>query len=168
MNWKSYTLVSGAGVLATWFAASQPTAPGNVPPPQPREAAGVAATASDIEQQAARLQARLQQHARYQAPARNLFRFTDGAAVRPVTPASGPAADTPLPPAPITPAPPIKLAAIATEGEARTAVLSTPGGIVLARRGDEVLGRFRVAAVDEDAVEIVAIADGAVTRLPLR
>jgi hypothetical protein len=168
MNWKSYTLVSGAGVLATWFAASQPAAPGRVMPAQPREAAGVQAAASDIEQQADRLQARLQQHALYREPQRNLFRFSE-----PVAPRQAPVAAAPPPvtvadpePAPLPPA--IRLTAIAVDADVRTAVLSTPAGVVLAREGDDVLGRFRLAKVEEDAVEVVTISDGVTTRLTLR
>jgi hypothetical protein len=37
-----------------------------------------------------------------------------------------------------------------------------------AREGDEVLERFRVSTVAEDAVEIVTIADGVAERLTLR
>ena len=75
MTWKSYALMSGAGVLSMWFVAQPSTMPGGVTPAQPRQAAGAPAAASDIEEQANRLQARLQQEALYREPGRNLFRF---------------------------------------------------------------------------------------------
>jgi hypothetical protein len=170
MNWKSYTLVSGAGVLATWFAASQPQAPGRVQPAQPREAAGAAAAASDIEQQAARLQARLQNAVIYREPERNLFRFAERPAPSPATtPAAG---VTPVVEPFVAPPLPLKLTGVAAdregEGATRTAVLGTPDGVVLAREGDTVLERYRVTKIEEEAVELVTIADGVAVRLTLR
>ena len=172
MNWKSYTIVSGAGVLATWFATAEPQTPGRMQPAQPREAAGAPAAASDIEQQAARLQARLQNAVVYHEPERNLFRF---AAPRR---AASPAVTTPANEAApvfeslVPPPLPLKLTGVAAdregEGATRTAVLSTPGGVVLAREGETVLDRFRVEKIDEDAVELVTIADGLSIRLTLR
>jgi hypothetical protein len=169
MNWKSYSVVSGAGLLATWLATSQPRVPGNVTPEQPREAAAAVAAASDIERQAERLQARLQNHARYREPARNLFRFSDRGPARVSAAPPAEASIAPLPePAPVVPALPLKLTGIAMDGETRTAILSTPAGVVLAREGEDLLERFRVSKVEEDAVEIVTISDGVMTRLALR
>ena len=175
MTWKSYALMSGAGVLSMWFAAGQPsTMPGGVTPAQPREAAGAAAAVSDIEEQANRLQARLQREAYYREPGRNLFRFGS----KPAPPRSTPPPVVEIPPSPVVeqpPAPPplpMRLAGVATDQNGaettRTAVLSTFSGVVLARPGDEVLGRFRVTAVEEDAVELVTIADGTPVRLTLK
>jgi hypothetical protein len=171
MTWKSYAVVSGAGVLSMWFATSHPSPmPGNRTPAQPRAAAGAAAAAPDIEEQAARLQARLQQEAYYRAPSRNLFRFAE----RPVPPPLVlpiPEVEAPQ----IAPAPPplpLKLAGIASDqgaaGLVHTAILSTPAGVVFARAGDEVLGQFRVVKVEDNAVELVKISDGVVVRLSLR
>jgi hypothetical protein len=172
MNWKSYTLASGAGLLATWFAAAPSSMPERVPPAQPSEASGVSAAASDIEQEASRLQARLQQESFYRAPARNPFRFVDRRATAALA-AAAPLDETP--PAPVVAAPPplpVKLAGIASDeepgGTVRTAILSTPNGVVLARVGDEVMGLFRLSSVDEDGVDLVTIADGVPVRLTLR
>jgi len=172
MTWKAYSVMSGVGVLSMWFAASLPSPlPGSVPPPQPREAAAAAAAASEIEEQANRLQARLQQEALYREPGRNLFRFvpkrapqaaSSAAAAIPALPAFEPAAPAPLP---------MRLAGIAADQDGtvivRTAILSTFSGVILARAGDEVLGRFRVKAVEEDAVELVTLADGTEITLTL-
>ena len=175
MTWKSYALVSGAGVLSMWVVAAPPSRmPGGMTPAQPREATGAAAAASDIEEQANRLQARLQQEALYREPGRNLFRFA------PPKPQARSGASTiteaPLPLAPqsaTAPPPlPMRLAGVAVDqnGDAtvRTAILSTFSGVVLARPGDEVLDRFRVTAVEEEAVDLVTLADGTPVRLTLK
>ena len=167
MTWKYYAAMSGAGVLA-WLAAAPPsTMPRSVTPEQPREAVGVTAAASDIEQQASRLQARLRSEALYREPGRNLFRFSNRREAAP----SAVAAPVVLPAAPLEPLapapPPMKLSGVATDADVRTAVFSTPGGVVLARAGDEVLGRYRVSTIDETSVEIVTIADGVSFRLTL-
>jgi hypothetical protein len=173
MTWKSYALVSGAGVLSMWFVAAPPSRmPGRVTPTQPRAAAGAAAAAVDIEEQANRLQARLQQEALYREPGRNLFRFAPKPEPRPAAAAP----EVPVPAVPQLPAPPpplpMRLAGVAVDqnGDAivRTAILSTFSGVVLARPGDEILDRFRVTAVEEEAVDLVTLADGTPVRLTLK
>jgi hypothetical protein len=47
----------------------------------------------------------------------------------------------------------------------RTAILSTSGGVVLARTGDDVAGRYRVASIDENAVELTDTVTGVTRRL---
>lgn len=175
MTWKSYVL-TGASVVATWLAAATPShMPVNMAPAQPREAAGAIAAASDIEQQVAHLQARLQQEALYRTPGRNLFTFAN----RPAAAVSGGAEIVPqaLPeqPQPVVPATPVvKLVGIADDGMAgngpagRTAILGTPTGVVLVHAGDDVLGLFRVSTVDADAVNLVTLTDGVALRLSLR
>jgi len=173
MTWKSYIVMSGAGVLSMWFVASLPSRmPGSVPPPQPREAAAAAAAASEIEEQANRLQARLQQEALYREPGRNLFRFSPKRA--PQATSSEVVAIPPLPELePTSPPPlPLRLAGIAADQEGteivRTAILSSFSGVILARPGDDVLGRFRVTAVEDEAVELVTLSDGTPVRLTLK
>jgi hypothetical protein len=173
MTWKSYALVSGAGALSMWMATAPPShIPGSVTPEQPRAAAGAVTAGSDIEEQANRLQDRLQQEARYREPGRNLFRFAPKPAVRPAEPASAQPPVLPVPELPTAPPPlPIRLAGVATDQDGdttvRTAILSTFSGVVLARPGDHVLDRFRVTDVEEDAVDLVTIADGTPVRLTL-
>ena len=66
----------------------------------------------------------------------------------------------------------MRLAGVATDQNGdettRTAVLSTFSGVILARPGDEILGRFRVTAIEEEAVELVTISDGTMVRLTLK
>ncbi len=173
MTWRSYALVSGAGVLSMWFAGALPSRmPGSVTPTQPRDATAAATAASEIEEQANRLQARLQQETLYRESGRNLFRFAPKPVARPAPPVTAEPAPLPLPEVPAAPSPlPMKLAGVAADetesGIVRTAILSTFSGVVLARAGDEVLDRFRVAAVHDDAVELVTIADGTPVTLRL-
>lgn len=172
MDWKSTAVISGAGVLATWFfsmPAVQSPATGPVAP-----AARTPQTASstiDIQREAARLQVRLHPEPRYSEPSRNPFRFGGGrpSAARPQagsTPTQ-PAAVVPLPPAP----PRIALDGIATDmvdgQEQRTAILNTDAGVVLAREGEQVAG-YRIEKIAADGVELTQLSDGSVLRIALR
>ncbi len=175
MTWKTYAAVSGATVLAGWIASSPPAnAPATSASGQRRApAANRAPAGSDIEEQAARLQARLRQESEYQAPARNPVRF----GAREVTRSAAPERpEAPAPVEPIIPAlpppPPIRLSGIAEDGPAerveRTAVLSVPAGVLLVREGDVVLGQYRVAKIEAGAVELTDAAGGPAVRLTLR
>ena len=60
MTWKSYAAVSGATVLAGWLASSPPSnTPGSTAGSATRSPRRPSPAATDIEQQAARLQSRL-------------------------------------------------------------------------------------------------------------
>lgn len=172
MTWKVYATVSGATVLAGWLASAPPS---NVPtgatsvPTQP-VSPRAPAPALDIEREATRLQARVHREVVYTQARRNPFRFETG---RPITsPAFGrsepvPADDTIIPAVP--PPPPVSLSGIAedqvNQHVERTAILSSPEGVLLVREGDEVLGQYRVARIESEAVELVKLADGTTLRL---
>ena len=68
-------------------------------------------------------------------------------------------------------APPVSVAGIAEEqidGRVeRTAILSSPLGVLLVREGEEILGYYRVTRIEGEAVEVVGLADGAPLRLTL-
>jgi len=171
MNWKYTAVVSGAGLLATWFAAAPPVPKPALDVPPQAQASATSGTMSDIEQEAARLQVRTPPANTYHEPERNLFRFGSG---------EGPARAATSAPAPIVqpealpppPPPPIKLSGIAADQvgdrSERTAILSTPSGVVLAREGDDVLGQYRVSRIAEDAVELENLSDHSTLRLALR
>jgi hypothetical protein len=176
MTWKTYAAVSGATVLAGWIASSPPAnAPATSASGQRRgaPAANRAPAGSDIEEQAARLQARLRQETEYQAPARNPFRFGSREVTRSATSerTEAPAPVEPVLPA-LPPPPPIRLSGIAEDGPAdrieRTAVLSVPAGVLLVREGDVVLGQYRVARIEAGAVELTDASGGPAVRLTLR
>jgi hypothetical protein len=173
MDWKSTAVISGAGILATWFfsmpAVQSPSTGTIAPAASPAQAT---ASAIDIQREADRLQVRVHQQPQYVETSRNPFRF----GARPA-PAAGPSATSGPAAAPvIVPQPPppprITLDGIATDvvdgREQRTAMLKTDAGIVLVREGEEVAGQFRVGKIATDAVELVKISDGSVLRLALR
>lgn len=176
MNWKSTAVVSGATLLAGWLASAPPapTAPSAVP--STSQSPQTAAAASDIEQQAARLQSRPRQDAaRYGAPERNLFRFgpkepARAAAPEPKVSAAAPAPVEIVPQAP--PPPRVSLSGVASDPDGqrtvRTAILSSPAGVLLVHEGDEVLGQYRVGAIGDDSVDLTRLADGTTLRLALR
>jgi len=168
MDWKSTAVISGAGVLATWFFSMPPTAaPARAVAPVVR-APQVSTAQIDIEKEAARLQVHRVEEPRYTEPARNPFRFNE-----PRQPARTTVDVAPLPPPVVLPPPPprITLDGVAAETmdsqSQRTAILHTDTGVVLAKEGDQVVG-YRVQKIAADAVELVKIDDGSVLRLGLR
>jgi hypothetical protein len=167
MNWKASALLSGTVLVAGYFAAPTSRLPGGLMPAQPRDAAGPPPAASDIVAQAERLEARLRREALYREPARNPFRFAERRAAPRPEPGAEPL--PPLPEVPAAPAPlplPIRLAGVAIDGDVRTAILSTPSGVILARAGDEALG-FRVSRIADESVTLVNPASGAELTLQL-
>lgn len=170
MTWKSYALVSGAGVLGTYLL-STPAPATNVTAPSRRAAARVELV-SDIEEQAERLHARLRTPAAYNEPARNPFRFSQrsgapAAAETERASVTGPVGALPVLPV-VPPLPAISLVGIA-EDEAggsvqRTAILKTALGVVLVRKGDAVGVEYTVREVGPTGVELIG-SDGAVRRI---
>jgi hypothetical protein len=175
MTWKSTVVLSGAGVLATWMAAAPPLPSGSVPAAPAPGAGRVSSVAADVEEEASKLGTRLRQNTAYAEPSRNPFRFSSRRASE-RTEAPQPAVPPPLS-APVASEPPLAplpfLAGVATDvvggTEQRTAILSVPGaGVVLAREGDEVSGRYRVNRVEAEAVELVRLDNGSLVRLGLK
>jgi hypothetical protein len=174
MTWKSYAAVSGATVLAGWLASAPPAnvSPTNAPAQQPKSSRvpAPADTTSDIEQQAARLETLGRHETVYTQPSRNPFRFGPARAAAREAAAPPPVVVEPVAPVPLPPA--VSLSGIAedqVDGHTqRTAVLSSPQGVLLLREGDDVLGEYRVGSIDSDAVELVRNADGTRTRIALK
>ncbi len=67
--------------------------------------------------------------------------------------------------------PKLALIGLAEEGSgeavSRTAVLSAPGDVVLAKEGDEVSG-YRIERIAGDHIELSRVTDGSVLRLSIR
>jgi hypothetical protein len=173
MSWKSYAAVSGATVLAGWLASATPP---NVPDrtaPAVRPPAARDVRSSGIEREAERLQARVPREVEYTQPQRNPFRF--GAARSEVNrggdlPDPTPAPVPPPVAVPIVAPPPVTLSGIAEDQKGqqmeRTAILSSPSGVLLVREGDPVLEEYRVGRIESEAVELVK-SDGTTLRLTL-
>jgi len=171
MDWKSTAVISGAGVLATWFFSMPPAQqPVAVQAPPAARAQGASTSTIDIQQEASRLQLRTPQAPRYSEPARNPFRFGE-----PRRPERAAAAEAPVvapPVAPLPPPPPqVTLDGIASDTVdgvmQRSAILATDGGVVIAKEGEQVAG-YRVDKVAPDSVELTKVSDGSVLRLGLR
>jgi hypothetical protein len=176
VTWKSYAVVSGATVLAGWLASTPPSnAPDSAASVRRQPAARPGTPASDIEREADRLQVRVRREVEYTQPQRNPFRF--GAGRRPEIDRGGDIPAPALPPPPIAvapmapPPPPVSLSGIAEDqvgqGVERTAILSSPSGVLLVREGDPVLADYRVARIESAAVELVKT-DGTTLRLTLK
>ena len=168
MDWKSTAVISGAGILATWFFSMPPTQAPAAVSRTPR-AARVAAQTFDIEKEAARLQLRPRPESQYVHPSRNPFRFSTR---EPARPTAGVVTPPPIALAPLPPPPPaLTLDGIASDGtsgqEQRTAIIHTEAGVVLAKEGDQVAG-YRVEKISLDAVELTKAVDGSTLRLGLR
>ena len=133
--------------------------PGDQPPPQRAARAPVPAVAApdlSVEE----LHRRLDAQPAFSPPTRNPFRFprsgqTEGSG-------SGRSARTPLPPPdglPVLPLPlaqpPLRLLGFVTLTDGtKVAVLSIGSELVMARVGEVLAGRFRVAHIGDDAVEL--------------
>ena len=174
-------LTGGVAVLAAWLSSAAGTVP-SVPVADGVVGVGMAPAQSltpaparlDLEREVARLSSRLAKAPRPRDPARNPFTLT--ARTR-----------APPPPLPAVAAPPVpapavvdsvaaaalavSLAGIGVErtsyGRRRTAILSVDGRVFLARIGDEVIGRFQVRGITDDAVELLDLRDGTPLRLTL-
>ncbi|MEE2638801.1 MAG: hypothetical protein VYE68_16385 [Acidobacteriota bacterium] len=171
-------MVIGTGLLAAWLSsAASTTSSGQAPNGLPIGGGAQPITALPdtgliaLDQEVARLTARLDAAPRPRTPSRNPFSLVARGVmpsprnVSPAVPGFVPA--TPSPVAAAT-APTVTLAGIAVDrtpvGRRRTAILSAEGRVVLAHVGDEVIGRYQVRLIDEDTVELLDLQ----TRTPLR
>jgi hypothetical protein len=105
----------------------------------------------------------LQQDADYRAPARNPFRFVPRVRAVPRA-ADRPAIVEPPPPPPAPAPPPMTLAGIAVDGPEdtpkRTAILSTPVGVLIVGEGEAIGDAYRVERIGVDSVELTRTNDG--------
>jgi len=159
---KTAILVVVLGALAAWLvdAATSGVRPARsaVAAPAQIDLRG-AALAAEIE----RLHDRLRPTA---APehGRNLFQFAPRrAAAAPVA-----VVETPAPVRAVPVEPPFKLIGIAEDAGTRTAILSSPGQLLMVKEGENVSSTYRVTGISAGAVELTATADGTVLRLALK
>jgi len=164
MTWKLYVLMSGGGAVAAYaLSLTSPFAP-PARVAEPRVAPAPPAAAVDIGALADGLHVRMDVERRYRAPARDAFNFGGTQAA---SRASEAAVEAPVPiaiPLP-PPAPPFGLFGVMTGENARTAMLSSLGGITLAGEGDTV-GGWRVVEVAPSSVTLESI-DGTRATLSL-
>ena len=173
-NWKWSLAATGATAMAGWLA-SPPLEPAG---PAARRAAVVAASQSDvgpaavaeIQEQARRLTSRLAPRPAGAAPARNPFQFGAHLAVRRAPAVTAPVA---APPPLDAPAPfPLHLTGIAMDTidgvDTRTAIISGPAGMELAKAGEPAAPGYRVVTVGESFAEVERLSDGVRERLTLQ
>ena len=175
MNWKSTVLVSGAGVLATWFASAPVQ---HAPAPAERATVpttGVAHESDEIVREAERLRARLHPPVAYQEPSRNPFQFgarRPAPAPRAPKVPEGEITEEPLTDAPVGPSLRVNLSGIAEDTvggtTVRTAVISTQDDLLLVKEGDVIAGQYKVTSITATSVELTRVSDGSVVRLALR
>jgi hypothetical protein len=168
---RAATYLVGAILLAAWLASAAGVARPHMPPVPPRRSAEsmqLDAAALIVQSQAARLRQRLATAPTLQAPIRNPFTFaaretvaTTGP-VRPRTLAAPVVADPPVP------EPALVLLGVAEQGSTRTAMVESGDELLMAIEGQTLVGRYRVAKVGADAIELVDLGTGATRRLYLR
>ncbi len=105
----------------------------------------------------------------YTEPQRNPFRFAERRSAAPSPGGPAPVVEAP-PPIVLAPVGPrVSVAGIAEEqleGRVeRTAILSSPMGVLLVHEGDTVLDDYRVGRIEAESVELVRLSDGTSTRL---
>ena len=128
----------------------------------------------DLEREVARLVSRLDEAPRPPRPVRNPFTLVNGPQVAsPSLPleTGSPGSVSRLVDIAVEESVDVSLAGIGTErtpqGWQRTAVLSIGGRVFLASVGGEVVGRFRVRAITDDAVDLVDLHKSVPLRLVL-
>jgi uncharacterized small protein (DUF1192 family) len=167
---RTATIVAAGGALIAWLAAAASSGGRrsvdspliSVPPLDSR----TTALASEI----ARLHERLRPNEAPRQPARNLFAF-GAAPARPATPAASLPSEG-IDRALLRPArPALKLSGLAEDatpdGIVRTAIISAPGQLFLAREGQTVAERYRVVRISADVVELSDLDDDSIVRLAL-
>ena len=157
--------VSG-GALVVWIAAAatSPSRPPTVPVASPGR---LESSGAELAAEIARLHERLRPTVQ-PMQSRDLFRYGSRSREAAVTPVEIAPVEPLAPPVPA--APPLRLVGLAedaaADGPVRTAILSSPGGVLLVKDGDVVLSRYRVTKVSADAVDLID-ADNRVLHLSL-
>ena len=166
---RAATYLVGAILLAAWLASAAGVARPHLPlmPRRSAESMQLDAVALTVQSQAVRLRQRLAAAPSLQAPVRNPFAFAAEpvvmpAVVRPLTHAAPVVADPPMPELALV------LLGVAEQGSTRTAMVQSGDELLMATEGQTLAGRYRVAKVGVDAIELVDLGTGATRRLFLR
>jgi len=177
MNVKRTLMLGVAGgALVVWLAAaatspSRPSVPLAATPP-----AAVDRSGAELSAEIARLRERLRPSAQ-PAQARDLFRYRARDAAR----SAAAARDSALAPqllaqeAPVpssSDADPLKLVGMAEDpgdgGPIRTAILSGLGDLFIVKAGDSIAGRYHVANISADSIDLVDVSTNAPLRIPVK
>jgi len=160
------------GALAAWLASAA-TSRRPVPSPIVIRTPPIDLRGAELADEIARLRERLRPTTPPSHPARNLFSFraARARAAAPEIAAPAPAALVEAPA--LRPSQPqLKLAGIAEDpgpdGPIRIAIISSDGQLFMAKEGDAVTLRYRVAKISADVVELTDLTDNSVRRIALR
>ena len=175
---RAVVYVGGSSLLIAWFASAASVSLQRHPRQQPQQSEnGAAATdglAAGLEAQGRRLKERLAAAPLPQRPVRNPFAFRAAEPPAAREMAMRRAEPVVMPIAPAAPIEPVLLLiGVAeqrtAEGVVRTAVFSTDRDEpIFATVGDDVLGRYKVTALDAAAAELTEAATGRTRRLVLQ
>ena len=160
----------GGILLAAWLASAAGVTmrPRAIPlPRQSAEAIELDSVAADVQSQASRLRERLATAPTVRASVRNPFAFVQAEPVRPRA-APKPAAPLPAIIQQLITEPNLVLLGVAEDGSVRTAMIGLGDDLLMATEGQTVAGRYRVAKVGPDSVELTDLGTGATRRLSLR
>jgi hypothetical protein len=158
----------GALLLAAWLASAAGVGRPHLEgvPRRSADSMQLDNVALGVQSQAARLRQRLAVAPAPRAPIRNPFTFAArepvAVSARPQALAMPVAADPPLPELELV------LLGVAEEGSARTAMIGSGDELLMATEGQTLAGRYRVAKVSADAIELVDLVTGATRRLFLK
>ena len=172
MNLKRTTTIAVVGAALIAWLAGAATSNHAIPPSTLVRQTAIEKRGAELASEIERLHQRLAPATTPRSPARNLFVFRPAARpAPPVVVQAAPPAITELKPAPVS-LPPLKLAGIAedpgAEAPVRTAIISSDGQLFMAKEGDTVTPRYRVAKISADVVELTDLTDNTVRRLALR
>jgi hypothetical protein len=168
--------IVGAAVSGAWLASAagvtRQARNVRLPPPAP-ETIQLDALAAEVQTQTGRLRERLANAPAPRAAERNPFSFYSAPVTRRTAPGAPNFAIAPAPVASEMPEPMIELIGIAESriptGSVRTAMITNEqNDLIMVIVGQRILGRYDVAAVTEDAVDLKDIRTGATRRLILR
>ena len=165
-------MVGAGAVLAAWFAGAATSGNREAVDVAPIKSSPIDNRGAELATEVARLHERLRPTAVPRQPGRNLFSFASRKtrAVAPIVAPSPPALSeaTAVRPVPV----PLKLSGIAEDrvpgGVVRTAIISGRGQLFLAKEGESVTDRYRVARISSEVVELTDLNDGSVLRLALK
>jgi hypothetical protein len=172
MNLKriaTFGIVGGA--LAAWLSAAATSGPRPSATTQEFKAPAIDSRGAELSAEIDRLHERLRPSATPRQPGRNLFEFS-APPPRALAPAAGAkAALTESIAAPARPS--LKLSGLAEDpapdgAVVRTAIISADGQLFLAKEGDLVTPRYRIAAISAGVVELVDLLDHSTLRLVLK
>jgi len=167
-------IVLGAGAVAAWLAGAATSNRAVLDPVLPLPAP-VDARGADLENEIARLRARLRPSATPHAPGRNPFAFRAAASAAPeiAVPTRAPAFVEAEPAVHADATSLLKLSGIAEDvtpdsGIVRTAFISAGGQLFMVEEGQDLMARYRVEKITADAVELTDLTDNSTQRIVMK